>query len=462
MNNKKIVAGLLALTFIFGGAALPNTVVNNSVVASASEEDAEVLRYGDYKYILREDGTAEIVEGHFSTDEIEIPGEINGAVVTSIGEDAFDYYNPYIKSIVIPDSVTVIKEGAFDCLFELESITLPKNLKYIDDRAFEQCRKIKNIVIPDGVKTIGYYAFSGCESIESLVIPDSVEFIDKGAFSYCMNLKSITLSDGLKEIITDTFLECRCLESIVIPDSVENIRGEAFYRCYALKSVTLPKGLKEIGHGVFSDCVSLEGITIPEGVEKIGGCAFLACHSLENVVIPDSVKTIGEYAFTNCHSLKSVTIPASVTEINEYVFSYYDSKEEKFKPLEDVTINCYANSAAEKYAIANGLNYKLIDEKLPACPPPKRMVIKAELSEEYHQIRLRWKPYENAEKYGIAVYLSGKWRVWTSSIPADVTVFTSPKNLTPGKTYKVAVAARVNGKWNVKDAVYDAVTVTVK
>jgi len=31
MNKKKIVAGLLVLTLIFGGAVLPNVVVDNAV-----------------------------------------------------------------------------------------------------------------------------------------------------------------------------------------------------------------------------------------------------------------------------------------------------------------------------------------------------------------------------------------------------------------------------------------------
>ena len=36
MNNKKIVAGLLALTFVLGGAALPNKVVSNNAVILAT------------------------------------------------------------------------------------------------------------------------------------------------------------------------------------------------------------------------------------------------------------------------------------------------------------------------------------------------------------------------------------------------------------------------------------------
>ena len=392
MNNKKIVAGLLALTFVLGGAALPNKVVsNNAVILASAEEETEVLTFGDYKYTLLEDGTVEIAKYIGSDTVVEIPDEIDGVAVTSIGEHAFS--NPYIKSIDVPDSVTVIESGAFMACWDLESISLPKNLEYIGRSAFCDCRTLKSIVIPDGVKTIGSFAFCECSGIESIVIPDSVETIENNAFSGCKSLKNITLPEGLKEIKEETFFNCNSLESIVIPDSVESIGG---------------------------------------------------------------------FIFANCFKLKSVTISAGVTKISNLAFYYYDPEEEKYKILEDVTINCYANSAAEKFAIANNLNYKLIDEKLPNCPPPKRMVIKAEYSSEYHQIRLRWKPYENAEKYGIAVYLAGKWRVWTCSIPADVTVFTSPKNLTPGTEYKIAVAARVNGNWNVRDAIYDAVKVTVK
>ena len=83
-------------------------------------------------------------------------------------------------------------------------------------------------------------------------------------------------------------------------------------------------------------------------------------------------------------------------------------------------------------------------------------------NQQYHQIRFSWKPVSGATNYGIAVYLAGKWRVQTSSLPASATYFTTPKNLTPGMTYKVAIAAKVNGDWNVNNAIKNAVIVTVQ
>ena len=83
-------------------------------------------------------------------------------------------------------------------------------------------------------------------------------------------------------------------------------------------------------------------------------------------------------------------------------------------------------------------------------------------SEKYHQIRFTWSPVEGASNYGIAVYLAGKWRVQASNIPASTLSYTTPKNLTPGKSYKVAIAAKVNGKWTTEKSVKHAAVVTVK
>ncbi|MBO4865104.1 MAG: BspA family leucine-rich repeat surface protein [Ruminococcus sp.] len=103
----------------------------------------------------------------------------------------------------------------------------------------------------------------------------------------------------------------------------------------------------------------------------------------------------------------------------------------------------------------NGKNtYKRLP--MPAYPTN----IKVTYSEKYHQVRFTWDKVEGADRYGIAVYLAGKWRIQTQDITD--TVYTSPKNLTPGKTYKVAIAARVNDTWNTSNAIKNAVTVTIK
>ena len=86
--------------------------------------------------------------------------------------------------------------------------------------------------------------------------------------------------------------------------------------------------------------------------------------------------------------------------------------------------------------------------------------IKTTYSEQYHQVRFTWDKVEGADRYGIAVYLAGKWRVQAQNITANS--YTTPKNLTPGNSYRVAIAARVNGKWDTANAIKHSGTVTIK
>ena len=117
---------------------------------------------------------------------------------------------------------------------------------------------------------------------------------------------------------------------------------------------------------------------------------------------------------------------------------------------------------------ANGNNcqkWNLIEVTIPEtkpAAPSAPTITNVEYSSKSHQVRFTWKPVSGAQNYAIAVYLAGRWRIQTQSIEASVTSYTTPKNLIPGKSYKVAVAVKVNGIWSSADAVKHAVTVTVK
>ena len=86
--------------------------------------------------------------------------------------------------------------------------------------------------------------------------------------------------------------------------------------------------------------------------------------------------------------------------------------------------------------------------------------VKMEYNRQYKQMKFIWDDVNGADEYSIAVYLAGKWRVQAQNITD--TVYTSPKNLTLGKTYKVAIAAKVNGTWDIKNAIKNAVAVIIK
>ncbi|MBQ4155493.1 MAG: leucine-rich repeat protein, partial [Clostridia bacterium] len=119
--------------------------------------------FGDFEYQVLEDNTIEITGYNGSATELEIPSEIDGKPVTSIGDRAFLYCSS-LTSITIPDSVTSIGEDAFAWCESLTSITVDENNeKYcsVDDVLFNK-DKTELIKYPSRKQEISY------------TIPDSV------------------------------------------------------------------------------------------------------------------------------------------------------------------------------------------------------------------------------------------------------------------------------------------------
>lgn len=81
---------------------------------------------------------------------------VNGEVVKYLGGTS---------RVIIPVSVTSIKEGAF-----------------------EGCNHVSNVTIPDSVKHIGAHAFANCHSLRVVFVPESVTEMDKEIFIGCSDI----------------------------------------------------------------------------------------------------------------------------------------------------------------------------------------------------------------------------------------------------------------------------------
>jgi len=73
--------------------------------------------------------------------------------------------------------------------------------------AFDRCRSLKSIIIPEGVTKIKEGTFHGCTSMESIVIPDSVTEIGDYAFYGCSSLKKVSLPKKV-DLGYDVFYVC--------------------------------------------------------------------------------------------------------------------------------------------------------------------------------------------------------------------------------------------------------------
>lgn len=123
--------------------------------------------------------------------EVEIPAEIEGLPVTSIGEFAFEECR--MTSIKIPDSIKYIGNAAFYRCSALTSITIPDGVTSIEGGLFEDCSDLTSVSIPDSVTIIKAGAFLNCSALREIEIPRNVASIDDPAFGFCRNLESITI-----------------------------------------------------------------------------------------------------------------------------------------------------------------------------------------------------------------------------------------------------------------------------
>jgi hypothetical protein len=243
--------------------------------------------------------------------EIKIPYGI-----TQIGPKVFENRKK-IEKIILPDTLKIIRKGAFSVCTRLSEIDIPKKLLIIEERSFEFCRNLNNLVLPDKVKEIGSYAFNECEKLTSVIISDSCKTIHEGAFSGCRKLENIELNYGLNSIGANVFEGCSSLEQINIPETVNNLGSRIFYRCIRLKNINIPNGIEVIEDGMFGKCSELKRIDLPISIKEIGDYAFSDCSELYYIKLPP---IIGSDSFRNCDKLEKVDLSKSTIEIPRGAF----------------------------------------------------------------------------------------------------------------------------------------------
>ena len=300
-------------------------------------------------------GLKEVVIGRGIT---EIPGDDRNPLEGMFGKCSS------LKSVTIPDTITVIGVAAFNECSSLESVTIPDSVHTIATAAFQNCISLKEIKLGSGVKIIGigsdnFYlddgAFLGCRALEEITLPISLETIYPDAFKSCNSLVNVYYEGDIEDWCkidfrnldanpaskaTNLYLNGVLVSDVVIPDSITAITDYLFAGYRSLKSVTISDSVTSIGQGTFMNCSSLEVINWGKNVQRIGTTGdvntgpengvFEGCTSIKSIVIPDSVQVLGLDTFANCESLQDIVIPASVKIICNNSFQNCDKLEKVY------------------------------------------------------------------------------------------------------------------------------------
>ena len=311
--------------------------------------------------------------------------------------------------------------------------------------------------------------FMKCTSLTSLDLSgfdtSNVEFMT-GMFMDCTNLTKLDLNGfDTSKVTSMSLMFCNCTLSSLDLSGFDTSKVQTmsamFRGCSGLTELDLSNfntsNVQSMGL-MFYDCSKLTSLDlsgfdtskVTDMSSMFDGCSNLNSLDLSSFDTSKVTKMLG--MFYRCSLLKTLILGENFKNVPD------SADLPNGDGWVNVNVPLTVISGDGKFAVIknNGKNtYKLYG----TITYPTN--IKVTYNLDYRQARLTWDKVVGADKYGIAVYLAGKWRAQTSSIPASTCSYTTPKNLRLGVTYKVAVAARVKGKWDAENAVKNAVLIKI-
>lgn len=293
------------------------------------------------------------------------------------------------KNVIIPDTITVIGEGAFSGI-DIEQITITNPHTVIEAFAFTNCANLTHVFLPeqnnivikkrafsyttalveisnlDQVLTVEEYAFAN-SGIKEVTIGSNATY-GEGAF-YQSSVVKVTI--GKNSIFgLGAFQNCQYLTTVVMPEEgnvhfgvacfandsklaeidlskIDNvIEKETFYGCSSLSKANL-EHVEEIGNYAFSDCASLVYLHMPK-VIKIGEGAFSrydengGAPQIFDLILPNTLKVLSDGAFLGCEGLTKVILPESIEEVGDYLFAYCINLQEVELPINMKYVGLYS------------------------------------------------------------------------------------------------------------------------
>ena len=352
------------------------------------EEDISVYTSDDYEYILLSDDTAEIRKYIGKKEDVDIPNILDGHVVTSIGNNAFDFSttNVRVNSVSFPSTILSIGREAFAFSY-FDSIILPESLIKIESEAFLGCPNLKSVCLPHNVSLLIGNPFSDCKCLESIEVSPGNEFFEiADGVLFTKNRGALVFYPAGLVAIDDKY---------IVPEGTIFIEENAFDGS-SLKEIVIPGS---VYWSRIKIPASLDKLIIMEGVNSFELSGYYNNKKVL-VEVPESVGSIsvydntaysfvvekGSYTELYCYNngisyVYSDGTASSIVKGNEYCYvvlndgtvkllEYYGDTEELSFPE---TIDGHVVSAIGQYIIwGSGFkNYDLLEKinkvKIPDC-----------------------------------------------------------------------------------------------
>ena len=322
----------------FSLQSLMRTLLLCFFIAAATNGQAHEVDNIDYD--LDTDGTAWVADGKKAQGDVTILSkiEVDGKEYTVVGINRKAFYsNRSITSVTLPDNLKYIDDGAFTYCRNLENINnIPKHIENLGEEGavFSGTKFLTNgikneffvfsdwlikytpqgetvkVTVPEGIFGISADALTDADN--TVVLPKSLRAVSALAFN--SDLKNIDTGDNPVYAYKDGILFCEGTETFYKNEhdgndevSVDGMWADVILSNAVKNGVLLIPGKVETGGN---------GVKTVGGVRK-GKLPGLTC---EKLIVDEGVKYITDHAFRNFEPLQYVDLPSTLINIGAWAF----------------------------------------------------------------------------------------------------------------------------------------------
>ncbi|ELP89424.1 hypothetical protein EIN_390390 [Entamoeba invadens IP1] len=279
-------------------------------------------------------------------------------------------HNVLTNILDIPDYVRVV-ENLMNFDESVTKLVIPNTITYVKDNALSSYENLKELILPTTLKVIGKHIFSLNEHLSKIQIGnntkedfdkyvvnfschlrllnygfhfDNIEFTDDDYLKIGKHYNQVMHMETPSKFVTSKTIENKVYENVpniitdysqliintnhfVIPKDITEMVEYGFYKshmhsvdivnvtiiedhsfamCFYLTRVVLPNNLLKIKNAAFANCYSLKEILLPKSLQEVEESAFNHCSSLTKFVCDDKDVVFGKKCFANCISLKEI------------------------------------------------------------------------------------------------------------------------------------------------------------
>lgn len=322
----------------FSLQSLMRTLLLCFFIAAATNGQAHEVDNIDYQ--LYTDGTAWVNNGKKTQGDVTILSkiEVDGKEYTVVGINANAFsYNKSITSVTLPDNLKYINDGAFSYCRNLENINnIPKHIEDLGEygAVFSGTKFLDNgikneffvfsdwlikytpqgetakVIVPEGIFGISADALTDADN--TVVLPKSLRAVSLLAFN--SDLKNIDTGDNPVYAYKDGILFCEGTVTFYKNGhdgndevSVDGMWADVIFNNAVKNGVLLIPGKVETAGNV---------VKTVGGVRK-GKLPGLTC---EKLIVDEGVKYITNHAFRYFEPLQYVDLPSTLVNIGAWAF----------------------------------------------------------------------------------------------------------------------------------------------